>query len=331
MKLIIRLIVVVLTFAALIDFALLFRNLKLGSTSNTIICLVVAGVIGFGIYYLFQLDKKRIEKEDVELKKKVEYKIWHKLQKSEAYELNASLTFYSVLIVTFVFMGILPLFISYDWLITKDNGLSIVPLILIFFGLLFVFQPPYLFFHIVGKPIIRIDEFGIHHYSIGLINWNDITAIYLYLWVAGSAKNYSLEVCVQNPQSYRSKFKGLLRNSYKAGKFLLHLPVSEENAKIAESVAKTYAVRANAPILETNLANIKSFTEFQDIFQKEITHKNIGSLLEHGEKLATLSEDVLTSLQNKREKLSKSLKVAKYIYISGIVALLVEIYFAFKK
>lgn len=332
MKTIIKLMVILLTSVGLIVGVGFFRYLELGSTTNASICFVIACVFGYGIYYSFQLDKKRIAKEEVELKDKIEHETWLALQRPEPYELQPSFAFFMTLFTGFLFLGISPLFFAYKWILADTNsGLSTVPLMLIALGLLLGFLFAYRFFHLAGKPVIRIDENGIHHYMMEFIAWKDVIEMYLRGVNIRSSKNFTLEVTVQNPLLYRSKFKGLLRRYHKGSTFPLQLPVSEENARIVGSVAKAFAVRANAPILDTKLAKIKSMTELQEVLLAEMNPENLSRSLENSEQLMTLSKEVLTTLQIKREKLSKSLKQIKYFFIGAVIVIAIFVYFAIKK
>ena len=237
-----------------------------------------------------------------------------------------------LLFLVFVFLGILPLFLAYKWILADTiSGLSIVPLIMIVLGLLTGFLCVYRFYQLAGKSVIRIDEHGIHHYMMDFIAWKDIVEMYLQKFEFRSTKNFTLEVAVQNPELYRSKFRVLLRRYHKGSKFSLQLPVSEANARIAVSVAKAFAVRANAPILETKLAKIKSMTELQEVLFAEMNPENLDKSLENSERLMALSKEVLTTLQINREKLTKPIKLVKYVYLFGIIALIIQVYLAIKK
>ena len=94
MKTKIQLMVILFTSVGLIVGVLFFRYLELGATTNASICFVMACVFGYGIYYSFQLDKKRIAKEELELEDKIEHETKLALQKPEPYELQPSFALY---------------------------------------------------------------------------------------------------------------------------------------------------------------------------------------------------------------------------------------------
>jgi hypothetical protein len=54
-----------------------------------------------------------------------------------------------------------------------------------------------------------------------------------------------LEIVVRNPEFYKYKHKNLLGRYFQRERISLHLPVSEENAKIAEAVATAYSKRSH--------------------------------------------------------------------------------------
>jgi hypothetical protein len=248
MKIIIQLILAIFWTTALINIVIFVKNLVDGFYIDALFSVLIAIALGVGIHYLIKFYNKLVEKAEVELNQKIEQETQLALKK-RGYELRPTLSYFLVLLLIFVLMGITPLYFGIKLMQENtESAMAILLWAMIVFGVFFGFALLHFFFLLVGKPIIRINQHGISHFMLDFIDWKDITGIYLHTLKTQGSNNYSLEVIVSNPQHYNPKHKSLFGRFNKKEQISLLLPASGKNARIAEAVSVAFAEREGAPL-----------------------------------------------------------------------------------
>jgi hypothetical protein len=250
MKTIIQLTMVILGCVVLVNGVIFIKDLELGFSSDALTRIPFVAIPSLGIFYLYRRYTKLVEKAEDELKKKIEQETLLALNNTEDFELQPTLSYLILLFLGIVLLGVAPLYFGIKLMpVYTDSGMTILFSVLIILGLFFGVGLLHAFFLMAGKPIIRINQRGISHFMIDFIDWKDVTGIYLQTLETQGGAQHSLEVCVQNPHYYNPRHKSLFGRFRKKEQISLPLPVSNENARIAESVAVAFAKRANAPLL----------------------------------------------------------------------------------
>jgi hypothetical protein len=250
MKTVIQLTMFILGLVVIVNIVIFIKELELGFSSDAIYRIPFIAIPGLGILFLYRHYAKLVEKAEDELKKKIEQETLLALNNTEDYVLRPTLTYVLILLFCIAVFGIAPLYFGIKLMPEyTDSAMAILLLIMIIFGLLFGLGLIHASFLLFGKPVIRINQQGISHFMMDLIEWKDITGLYLHTLETQGGTHHSLEVCVQNPQYYNPRHKSLFGRFRKKEQISLPLPVSSENARIAESVAGAFAIRADAPLL----------------------------------------------------------------------------------
>jgi hypothetical protein len=249
MKTIIQLIMVILGIVALLNGVFVIKDLEFGHSSDALSRIPFVALPGLVIFYLYRFYAKLVEKAEAELQKKIEQETLLALNNPEDYVLRPTLKYLFILLFCIVSFGVAPLYFGIKLMPEyTDLTMTILLLIMIIFGLLFGLGLLHVFFLLVGKPVIRIHQQGISHVMMDFIDWKDIAGLYLHTLETQGGTHHSLEVWVQNPHYYNPKHKSLFGRFSKKDQISLFLPVSTENARIAEAVAIAFAHRANAPL-----------------------------------------------------------------------------------
>jgi hypothetical protein len=250
MKTVIQLTMFILGLVVIVNIVIFIKELELGFSSDALYRIPFIAIPSIGILCLNRHYAKLVEKAEDELKKKIEQETLLALNNTKDYVLLPPLTHLFILLFCITLLGVAPLYFGIKLMPEyTDSAMTILLLIMIIFGLIFCFGLIHAFFILVGKPVIRINQQGISHFMMDLIEWKDITGLYLHTLETQGGTHHSLEVCVQNPQYYNPRHKSLFGRFRKKEQISLPLPVSNENARIAESVAQAFAKRANAPLL----------------------------------------------------------------------------------
>ncbi|CAG7857670.1 hypothetical protein MCAMS1_02586 [biofilm metagenome] len=244
MKTIIGLLIFVLAVFAGVNILIIFKDLELSSFNNTWFSMPLTILSGIGFYYLVRLDDFFSEKELARLNKKVIQETRRLLKNPEGYELWPTLTCYLLFLLIIALMGIAPVYFGIKLLYEFHETVMVILLILmILFGLFFGFGMLHSFLLLVGRPVLRINRQGLSHFMMDFIDWHDVTGLYLQAVAVKGIKHHSLEIYVRNPEFYKNKHKNLFGRYFQREHISLYLPVSEENAMIAEAVAIAYSKR----------------------------------------------------------------------------------------
>lgn len=250
MKTVIQLTMFILGLVVIVNMVIFIKEIEPGFSRNALYRIPFLAIPGLGIVYLYRHYLKLVEKAEDELKKKIEQETLLALNNTEDYVLRPTLSYFFLLIFCIALFGIAPLYFGIKLMPEyTDSAISILLLLMNIVGLLFGLGLLNSFYMLVGKPVIRINQQGISHFMMDLIEWKDITGLYLHTLETQGGAHHSLEVCVQNPQYYNPRHKSLFGRFRKKEQISLPLPVSSENARIAESVAAAFAIRADAPLL----------------------------------------------------------------------------------
>jgi hypothetical protein len=236
-------------------------------------------------------------------------------------------------------LGILPLVFGIK-LLSENVGTTklFMPVLLALLGLFFSGISLFGITKLIGKPIIRIGINGIQHYMMDLIQWQDITEVYLQTITLKSTKQYSLVVFVKNPQHYQTKDRSLFKNISKNEKFSLILPVSGEKAKIVEAVSKAFASHMNAPTLDNKLAKFLKNTDESTLLGKHIdgdwTEEKARQWLDKNDEVLSETKEISAMLDHRLNNIIKdnkgtlkSLKIVKVIAYTYIIFLVCYIIF----
>ena len=250
MKAIIQLIIFVLVITAIINSVIIIKDIEFGGFSSySLYRIPYIAIPCVGIYYLGRFYAKLAEHADAELNKIVEEATLSVIKNNNDYELRPSLWFLILLVVMFGLLGVMPIYFGFKLMPEHTDILMTILLwVMIIFGLFFGIGLLHGFILLAGKQIIRINQRGISHYMMDFIDWTDITGVYLHTLQVQGVVPHSLDICVQNPHHYHPKHKSLFSRFRKKGDISLLLPVSNENARIAEAVAIGFAHRAGAPL-----------------------------------------------------------------------------------
>ena len=258
MRTTIQLTILILVMVVIVNVVIIFKDLELGFSNDVLYRIPYVAIPSLGIFYLYRFYTKLVEKAEEELIKKIEQVTQLALNNTEDYELRPTLAYFILLFLCIALLGIAPLYFGIK-LIPEYTDLAMIILlwIMIVFGLFFGFGLSHVFFLLVGKPVIRINHRGIYHFIMDFIDWKDVSGLYLHTLETQGGTHHSLEVWVQNPHYYNPKHKSLFGRFRKKEEISLLLPVSTENARIAEAVAVVFARRANAPLTHIEI----EFTE----------------------------------------------------------------------
>ena len=246
MKAVVELLMVVFGVIVGVNILIVFKDLELGLPGDKLyrISLIIGSSLG--VYFLYRLYNFFGQQEEARLNKKVIQQTSQALTNPGGYELWPTLTCFLLLLLIFALMGLAPVYIGVAMLYKHHDDAMIILFVLIFvFGLFFGLGLLNSILLLVGKPVLRINNQGISHYMMELIAWHDVTGLYLQTVTVKGVKNHSLEIVVRNPEFYKYKHKNLLGRYFQRERISLHLPVSEENAKIAEAVATAYSKRSH--------------------------------------------------------------------------------------
>lgn len=250
MKTVIQLTMFILGLVVIVNIVIFIKELELGFSSDVLYRIPFIAIPGLGILFLYRHYANLVGKAEDELKNKIEQETLLALDNTKDYVLRPTLTYLFILLFCITAFGIGPLYLGIKLIPDyTDSPMAILLLIMMIFGLIFGLGLIHAFFLLFGKPVIRINQQGISHFMMDLIEWKDITGLYLHTLETQGGTHHSLEVCVQNPQYYNPRHKSLFGRFRKKEQISLPLPVSSENARIAESVAIAFAMRADAPLL----------------------------------------------------------------------------------
>jgi hypothetical protein len=250
MKTTIQLTMFILGIVVIVNIAIFIKELELGFSSEALYRTPLVAIPSLGIFYLYRYFAKLVEKAEDKLKKKIEQETLLALNNPEDYVLRPTLTYLFILLFCIASLGIAPLYFGIKLMPEYTaTTMTILFWIMIILGLFFGVGLLHAFFLIVGKHVIRINQRGISHFMMDFIDWKDITGLYLRTLETQGGTHHSLEVSVQNPHYYNPRHKSLFGRFRKKEQISLPLPVSSENARIAESIAGAFAKRANAPLL----------------------------------------------------------------------------------
>lgn len=262
MKSIIQLVIFVLLITAIVNSLIFIKDLEFGGFSSYVLYRIpYIAIPSVGIYYFCRLYAKLAEQADAELNKKVEETAFSVLNNDKDYELRPSLWYLILLVVMFALLGVVPIYFGFKLMQEiSDTRMTILFWVMIMFGLFFCIGLLHGFLLLAGKQVIRINQRGISHFMMDFIDWKDVIGVYLHTLQVQGVVHHSLDICVQNPHYYHPKHKSLFGRFRKKGDLSLLLPVSNDNAKIAEAVAIGFAHRAGAPLRYIEI----EFTQIDD-------------------------------------------------------------------
>jgi len=249
MKTVIQITMFMLGLVVIVNIVIFIKELELSFSSETLSRIPFIAIPSLGILFLYRHYVKLGVKAEDELKNRIEHETLLALDNTKDYVLHPTLTYLFILLFCITAFGIGPLYLGIKLMPEyTDSAMAILLLVMMIFGLIFGLGLLHAFFLLFGKPVIRINRQGISHFMMDLIEWKDITGLYLHTLETQGGSHHSLEVCVQNPQYYNPRHKSLFGRFRKKEQISLPLPVSSENARIAESVAGAFAKRASCTL-----------------------------------------------------------------------------------
>jgi len=260
MKTVIQLLVILATLVGMITWALSANSLDEGNTIASAIYGLFFLLTVIALILLFRWDKKRINKEEIELRQRVEEQIKEALRYKQPVEFHIKQS----QIIFLIFMLVLGLgaiyfciqqirtFPAAQWQIGSILVSGSVLLCILIFCMAIVFTGK----RLIGGPVIRLDIHGIHHFLFGFIPWTDITNIHLIFLKVRSSEISVLKVATTDNQHYLTRLNWWHR-FFQGGKanieLSLQLSLSEKDSRLVEGVAQGYAEYAGAPTIESQI------------------------------------------------------------------------------
>lgn len=313
MKSVIQFLVIIATLAGMIVLAFFAKSTDEGNTSASIYYGVLAVLTIAALILLFRWDKKRIQKEEFELRQRVDARIKAALNYKQPVEFYAKpvqfvfLAFILILSLGAIYFGLyllsdLP---ATEWL-TGASFLS--------GGILFSITSIVSGKRLIGSPVIRLDLRGVKHFRFGFIPWGEVTDVFLETVVIKGNQVFSLRIATINKSIYLARLPRWLRifHHMEPGGLSLPLPLSKEDARVVDGVAKGYANHAGAPTIEQTISR-KVAEEISSLQTSQQRMKRLHELM----------TETSREFEKRRHTISRTYMLYKMLLILGVIAIFV--------
>ncbi|ATG89593.1 hypothetical protein [Methylomonas koyamae] len=314
MKSVIQFLVILATLAGMVILSFFSKSMDEGNASASMYYGILAILIISAFILLFRWDKRRIQKEELELRQRVDARVRVALNSKHPVEFYARpsqfvfLVFIFILSLGSIYLGVyllsdLP---STEWLLGAAflSG-----------GILFSIASIALGIRLIGRPVIRLDLRGVKHFRFGFIPWSEVTDVFLQTVVIKGNQVFSLRVATINKSIYLARLPRWLRVFHKLepGGLSLPLPLSEEDARVVDGVAKGYANHAGAPTIEQKISR-RVVDEISSIQTSQQRIKRLHKLM----------TETSGEFEKRRQEISRINMLYSVILILGVIAIFVR-------